>query len=88
MPGNFARGEEGSLPVKNIRVFLFTVFPSQFAFFVHESQNEATANVRTAAEWRTLLSEAGYADIEITESRARRPWYPCALRIKATAGSV
>ena len=44
---------------------------------------EAFPNVRTADEWRTLLSNCGFAEIEIAEFRARRPWYPCGLIIRA-----
>jgi ubiquinone/menaquinone biosynthesis C-methylase UbiE len=49
---------------------------------------EAFPNIRTASEWRILLSGCGFTKIEITEFRARRPWYPCALIMKAVAKSI
>lgn len=51
---------------------------------------EATSlsNVHTAYEWRTILSDFGFTRIEITESPARRRWYPCALIMRAVAGRV
>lgn len=49
---------------------------------------EALPNIRTADEWRTILSDFGFTQIEITESRASRPWYPCALILRAVAGEV
>ena len=42
-------------------------------------QAEAFPNVRTADEWRTILSDFGFTNIKITETRARRRWYPCAF---------
>jgi len=49
---------------------------------------EAFPNVRTADEWHTLLSQYGFVRIEITESPARRAWYPCALTMSAVAGET
>ena len=46
----------------------------------------ALSNIHTAAEWHTILSESGFANIEITESPARRRWYPCALIMRAVTG--
>ena len=43
----------------------------------------ALSNIHTAAEWRTILSDFGFTRIEITESPARRRWYPCALIMRA-----
>jgi ubiquinone/menaquinone biosynthesis C-methylase UbiE len=50
-----------------------------------QAEGEAFPNVRTAAEWRTMLSAFGFVDIDIVEFRARHRWYPCALLIKAAA---
>jgi len=50
-----------------------------------QAEVEAFPNVRTADEWHALLSSSGFAQIEIAESRARRPWYPSALAIRAVA---
>ena len=44
---------------------------------------EAFRNVRTATEWKTLLSELGFSRIEVAESRALRPWYPSAMTMSA-----
>jgi ubiquinone/menaquinone biosynthesis C-methylase UbiE len=46
---------------------------------------DAYSNVRTLAEWRTLLSESVFAGVEIDELRGRRMWYPHAFIIRATA---
>ena len=46
---------------------------------------EAFPNVRTAGEWLTMLSGFGFAEIEITELRARRPRYPCCLTVRAVS---
>jgi ubiquinone/menaquinone biosynthesis C-methylase UbiE len=48
----------------------------------------ALSNIHTAAEWRTILSKFGFVNIEITESPARRCWYPCALIMKAVAEKI
>lgn len=40
-------------------------------------------NIRTADEWCNLLTEFGFVEIKVTEHRARRPWYPCALTLTA-----
>lgn len=53
-----------------------------------QAEIEAFPNVRTAGEWRTLLSGCGFTKIEIAEFRARRPWYPCALTMRAVAGEI
>ena len=50
-----------------------------------QAEQEAFPSVRTAGEWRAILSDIGFSKIEITESRARHPWYPCALTIRAVA---
>jgi len=50
-----------------------------------QAEVEAFPNVRTADEWRTILSDFGFANIEVTESPARHRWYPCALIMKAAA---
>jgi len=47
---------------------------------------EAFGNVRTAGEWLDMLLDCGFEEIEIAESRARRPWYPCGLTMKAVWG--
>jgi ubiquinone/menaquinone biosynthesis C-methylase UbiE len=49
-----------------------------------QAEEEAFENVRTADEWRMILSDLGFTHIEIEESRARHQWYPCALNIRAT----
>ena len=48
------------------------------------AETEAFDNLRTATEWRELLDRSGFGDIDISERRARRPWYPSALVIRAT----
>lgn len=53
-----------------------------------QAEKEAFPNIRTAGEWHTLLSGSGFTKIEIAESRARRPWYPCALIMKAAAERI
>lgn len=53
-----------------------------------QAEMEALANVRTVDEWRTILSDFGFTKIEITESPARRRWYPCALIMRAVAGRI
>jgi ubiquinone/menaquinone biosynthesis C-methylase UbiE len=51
---------------------------------------EATSlsNVHTADEWRTILPDFGFTNIEVTESPARHRWYPCALIMRAVAGGL
>lgn len=52
------------------------------------AEMEAFPNIRTANEWHTILSGFGFTRIEITEFPARHRWYPCALIMKAVAGSI
>ena len=49
---------------------------------------EAFPNVRTASEWQRTLADHDFGGIEIAETLAHRPWYPCGLTIKATAGGA
>ena len=45
----------------------------------------AVPNIRTAGEWRTILSDFGFAEIEIlAKFPPRRFWYPGALTLRAT----
>lgn len=52
-----------------------------------QAEIEAFSNVRTANEWQTLLANLGFSHIHINQFEARRPWYPCALMLKAIPGS-
>lgn len=47
---------------------------------------KAFSNIRTADEWRTVLSDIGFTQVEMIKSEARRPWYPDALTVWAVAG--
>jgi len=50
-----------------------------------QAELAAITNIRTATEWRTILSGFGFGEIEIVaEFAARRPWYPSAIALKAT----
>lgn len=49
------------------------------------AEADAVSHIYTADEWRTILSDFGFTRIEITESPARRRWYPCALIMRAVA---
>jgi len=49
---------------------------------------EAFPNVCTADEWRAMLSEFGFTEIKVVALRARRPWYPCALTMRAVLGKA
>ncbi len=51
-----------------------------------QAEVEAFRNVRTASEWKALLSKSGFSRIEVAESRALRPWYPSALTMSAALG--
>jgi ubiquinone/menaquinone biosynthesis C-methylase UbiE len=53
-----------------------------------QAEVEAFPNICTAGEWRTILADFGFTKIEITESRARHRWYPCALIMRAMAGRM
>jgi ubiquinone/menaquinone biosynthesis C-methylase UbiE len=48
-----------------------------------QAEAEAFASIHTAVEWRKLLEDSGFCEIEVIEWPARRFWYPCALIIKA-----
>jgi ubiquinone/menaquinone biosynthesis C-methylase UbiE len=50
-----------------------------------QAEAETLRDIRTSDEWHLLLTEAGFVDARVSESRSRRPWYPCALRIRAQA---
>lgn len=49
---------------------------------------EAFANMWSASQWRRLLQDHDFTDIEITEHQARRSWYPRALIMRAVARTV
>jgi ubiquinone/menaquinone biosynthesis C-methylase UbiE len=48
----------------------------------------AVSHIYTADEWRTILSDFGLTEIEITEPPARHRWYPRALIMKAVVGKA
>jgi len=50
-----------------------------------QAELEAFDNVRTAAEWRALLEGERFEQVEVSTVRARRPWYPCGLTMRAVA---
>jgi ubiquinone/menaquinone biosynthesis C-methylase UbiE len=47
------------------------------------AEADAFSSIHTAGEWRKLLTDYGFGQVEITEWPPRRFWYPCALVIKA-----
>jgi ubiquinone/menaquinone biosynthesis C-methylase UbiE len=47
-----------------------------------QAEAKAFANVRTASEWKGLLTNQGFQEIEIEAVPSRRPWYPCGLMIR------
>lgn len=51
-----------------------------------QAEIEALPNVHTASEWRKILSDSGFMEIEISESPPRHFWYPCALIMTAAKG--
>jgi ubiquinone/menaquinone biosynthesis C-methylase UbiE len=53
-----------------------------------QAEWEALPNVRTAGEWHAVLAEFGFTKVEVIESRARRPWHPHALTMRALAGGI
>jgi ubiquinone/menaquinone biosynthesis C-methylase UbiE len=53
-----------------------------------QAELEAFDNVRTAEEWEALLESARFEEVEVSAVRARRPWYPCGLTMKAVAQGV
>jgi hypothetical protein len=48
-----------------------------------QAEAAAFASIYTAEEWRKILRDFNFGDIEVIEWPARRFWYPCALIIKA-----
>lgn len=51
-----------------------------------QAEMEAFASVRTTDEWRALLTDFGFENIELQELSALRRWYPGGLIMKAIAG--
>jgi ubiquinone/menaquinone biosynthesis C-methylase UbiE len=52
-----------------------------------QAEVAALPNVRTAAEWRTLLADSGFGTPELgVEFRGSRPWYPAGLTFTPTKG--
>jgi ubiquinone/menaquinone biosynthesis C-methylase UbiE len=50
-----------------------------------QAESDAVPNLRTATEWRAMLSDLRFAAIEtVATFAARRLWYPGALILKAT----
>ena len=66
-----------------LRILLFIYRLRYMSAVRVQAEQEAFLNLHTAAEWRTMLSGFGFADIDVVEFRAHRPWYPCALVMKA-----
>lgn len=50
-----------------------------------KAEMEAFPNVRTAEEWRSILSKFGFIKAEINKIRPRLPWYPWGLFMRAVA---
>ncbi len=53
-----------------------------------QAEVDAFQNIRTAEEWRTDLSDAGFTKVEVIESRGRRPWHPRVFEVQAVAESI
>ncbi len=54
-----------------------------------QAEVDAVPNIRTADEWQTILSDFGFAEIEIAaQFSPRRFWYPGALTLKATKSAL
>jgi len=51
-----------------------------------QAEIDAFPNVRTMDEWCSLLTEMDFYNVYSVEVRARRPWYPNGLLMKAFAG--
>ena len=49
----------------------------------NEIEEDAFRQMHTAAEWRAMLSNAGFGAIQVGETRARRAWYPRTLTMYA-----
>jgi ubiquinone/menaquinone biosynthesis C-methylase UbiE len=53
-----------------------------------QAESDAVPNLRTAVEWRAMLSDLRFAAIETAATfTARRLWYPGALILKAMKGA-
>ena len=68
-------------------------YPSAFAGFDARgararAEMAAVSNMRTADEWRAMLSDAGFTSTEVREERTRRAWYPRVPEIRAVAGQA
>lgn len=50
-----------------------------------QAELEAFHNVRTADEWEALLAGCRFERVEVSVIRARRPWYPSGLTMRAVA---
>jgi len=50
-----------------------------------QAEVAAVPNIRTAGEWRTILSDFGFTEIEVAAKFPPRCfWYPGALTLRAT----
>jgi ubiquinone/menaquinone biosynthesis C-methylase UbiE len=50
------------------------------------AETDAVGNMRTPAEWRTLLARHGFSRIALLQVRPRLPWYPSGFIVHAVRG--
>jgi len=48
----------------------------------------AVAHVHTVDEWRALLGESGFAEIQVTQPLGQRPWSPVPFALTAKRGQM
>ena len=77
----FWRSTFGSLALR----FLLILYGLSLRSARAQAEMEAFNNVRTAHEWRVLLGDFGFEEIELDEIPALRRWYPGGFILKATS---
>jgi ubiquinone/menaquinone biosynthesis C-methylase UbiE len=69
----------GRIAMRTVVTIFRTFWPSARA----QAEASAFESIRTAVEWRKLLTSCGFGQVQVTEWPARRFWYPCALIVQA-----
>ncbi len=71
-----------------LRLVAFLYFLPSRSIARASAEAAAVAHVHTVEEWRTLLSESGFAEIQVTQPLGRCLWSPAPFAITAKKGQT
>jgi ubiquinone/menaquinone biosynthesis C-methylase UbiE len=88
--GRISLADAGGSPLWHLSVIKMIIRVAAFLYFLAVenisrawAETAAVSNIRTADEWKSILSEFGFVDIRITKLPSKRFWTPDPLVLEA-----